>query len=274
MAATLHIREVSGNMLGGDPPASSARGFGGGLVTPSNRRLTNRSRGGGAGGGAGYPQHRSVIGSLRDDDGFASGGSSDRDVPESASLNNTTAGASGAFSVMIMPGAGDRRSPTTAGNNNVLAAVESLASDQGPTWKDHLAVVRHRLLQSPRFSMAVVVVTLLVLLAPVASPSVALSRPYFICEALLTLLFCCEVGLRLLLMRSSFWSSIINVAEAVMCFVCVLAFAAMCVLPPTKEEHIVVLGLRLVAQSLRGLTYCHQRRVMSGGDVRPLSLQA
>jgi hypothetical protein len=240
----VHTR--NGSQLGGDAAVD-------GPYTPSHRRLLNRNAYS-AGSAAPY---RSFAG-LQERD-FDDSGAEDRHA---------------SVDVGSSPAPVPSRLRRWLGWRAAKPSFEDFDGSDAPTLKDKLAVARHQLLNSPRFMMAVAILTLLLLTAPLVHPEVALSRTYFFCELVLTLLFCAEVGIRLLLMRTGFWASPINVAEALMCTVCVLAFAAMCVLPPAKAkgEHVVVVGLRLLAQSMRGITYCHQRRVLGTGEERPMTL--
>lgn len=142
------------------------------------------------------------------------------------------------------------------GDDGMLAS-----SNGGPGVRDRLAQVRYGLLHSPVFVSAVVALTLVLCVFP----SWAGTWPYFLGEAALTFLFCAEVVLRMSLMRASFTASWLNVVEAGMCAVCLLVFVVMCVTPETEAEHAAVVGLRLLAQGVRGAVYLHQWRVARGG---------
>lgn len=75
---------------------------------------------------------------------------------------------------------------------------------------------------------------------------------YHCLEGTVTLLFVGEVVLRLLVMRNGFWESSINVAEAVMCFFCLLVFSILTFAHhTTRLEHNSLIFLRYSAQLLR-----------------------
>jgi hypothetical protein len=164
-----------------------------------------------------------------------------------------------------------RQWPSFASTIPTGVAASTPAAGNGPTVSDKLSRWRMSVLATPTFTWSVVIATVVLLIVPLVSPPAATTWSYFIAEFVLTALFCLEVGVRLLLMRGSFWSSPVNAIETVMCVVCVFTFLAMCVTTPRKSEPIIVASLRLLSQVMRAITYCHQRRIMHP-EMRPLRL--
>lgn len=105
---------------------------------------------------------------------------------------------------------------------------------------------------TPLMNRLVLVVSLfLIFLSFIDRASVATTW-YHAVEGIVTMLFIGEVVLRLLVMRNGFWESSINVAEAVMCFFCLLVFTILTFAHhTTRLEHNSLIFLRYSAQILR-----------------------
>jgi hypothetical protein len=115
-----------------------------------------------------------------------------------------------------------------------------------------------------------ILVTTLALFCASFIEAKAIRAPWYLAvECVIMLLFAGELLSRIYISRSNFWHSRSNLAEAVICFLCVASFAVMLSRSDaTKEEHEVFLGLRYVAQALRVSVYFRSTwRTMTSGAV-------
>lgn len=75
---------------------------------------------------------------------------------------------------------------------------------------------------------------------------------FHVLEGAITLLFVAEIVIRLLVMRTGFWDSTMNVVEALACVFCVAVFSVLSFASDTtRMEHNVLIMLRLAAQLMR-----------------------
>lgn len=102
------------------------------------------------------------------------------------------------------------------------------------------------------YHVAVLLFTLVLLILTLVGKSVTRSPWYAALEGIVVISFACDVGLRVAVQRRYFFYSKMNVAEAVLCVVCLVSYIVMVARRDSNsEEHEVFLGLRYVAQMLR-----------------------
>ncbi|EAN78962.1 uncharacterized protein TEOVI_000031600 [Trypanosoma equiperdum] len=109
------------------------------------------------------------------------------------------------------------------------------------------------LIFSAKTNRCILATSIVLLLISVVRSSCVTTLWYHTAEAIVTLLFVCEVTIRLMVMRGNFWDSSYNVAEALSCVVCITIFF---VLHYTRQmsssvEHQFLIALRYLGQVLR-----------------------
>lgn len=103
-----------------------------------------------------------------------------------------------------------------------------------------------------RTTTAVIATSILLLVTGIANPMVCATHWYHVTEGVVTTLFALEIILRLMVQKSSFWSSAYNLVEAGACCFCLLVFSIISIAPrSTRAEHQLLIVLRFVAQGLR-----------------------
>lgn len=113
---------------------------------------------------------------------------------------------------------------------------------------------------------------LLLAISMFASSSVTQSLPYHFLEGVLTFLFVTEVVMRCLATNAPCWLSVWGAVEAFLCVACVVAFCAVSALrDPSREEHMVIVMLRLLAQGGRVIVLWLKRAKMFVG-VEPIRM--
>lgn len=121
---------------------------------------------------------------------------------------------------------------------------------------------------SRRTNLALVALSVVLLgLSLFASKSVTSSAAYHLAEGAMTVLFVAEVSMRWTATKHAVFASMWSLAEASLCVACVVAFGwATFAHHSNREEHVVIVLLRLVAQGGRAGSLYLKHRHLSRAD--------